>query len=368
MAKYLWQEEKWPEMHWDDSKLSKHLAEAHILQGQLLGKAAMFGTKDKNEAILNSMTEEVLHSSEIEGLLLNRDSVRSSLANHLGIETAGLKYPDHYSEGVVQVMMDATQNYTQKITAERLFAWHSALFPTGYSGMYKITVGQWRHGEEAMQIVSGAMGKQKVHYEAPPSSSVPAMMTEFLEWIENKQTETDPLIIAAIAHLRFVTIHPFDDGNGRICRTITECLLSRADNTPQRFYSLSAELMKHRKDYYNNLEAAQQSNLDVTQWIEWFICTLKDAIRAALDKTERVFEKTRFWDKYRELPLNERQAKVINMLLDGFDGKLTSSKWYKINHCSQDTALRDINDLISKGVLQKSPDGGRNSSYELIMP
>ena len=262
----------------------------------------MFGFKEQGESMLDSLTEEIIHSSEIEGESLNRDSVRSSVARQLGLAHEGLPKTDHYIEGVVQVMLDVTQHFQESLTKERLFGWHSALFPTGYSGIYKITVGDWRKGKEAMQVVSGAMGRQKVHYEAPPSSDVPQLMKQLLAWIDDVTLGIDPLIKAAVAHLWFVTIHPFDDGNGRLCRTVTEMLLSR-----------------------------------------------------------------RFWDEHKDLQLNDRQRKVLNMLLDGFEGKLTSSKWYKINHCSQDTATRDLNDLVKKNILKKSSEGGRSTAYEMLI-
>ena len=317
--------------------------------------------------MLDSLTEEIIHSSEIEGENLNRVSVRSSVARQLGLEHDGLPKTDHYIEGVVQVMLDATQHFQDSLTQERLFGWHSALFPTGYSGMYKITVGDWRKGEEAMQVVSGAMGREKVHYEAPPSSDVPQLMKQLLTWIDDTTLGIDPLIKAAVAHLWFVTIHPFDDGNGRLCRTVTEMLLSRADNTSQRYYSLSSEILNHRKDYYTQLEKAQHGGLDITEWIVWFLETLRKALDTALEKTEGIIRKVHFWDEHKDLQLNDRQRKVLNMLLDGFEGKLTSSKWYKITHCSQDTATRDLNDLVKKNILKKSSEGGRSTAYEMLI-
>ena len=317
--------------------------------------------------MLDSLTEEIIHSSEIEGENLNRVSVRSSVARQLGLEHDGLPKTDHYIEGVVQVMLDATQHFQDSLTKERLFGWHSALFPTGYSGMYKITVGDWRKGKEAMQVVSGAMGRQKVHYEAPPSSDVPRLMRQLLTWIDDTTLGIDPLIKAAVAHLWFVTIHPFDDGNGRLCRTVTEMLLSRADNTSQRYYSLSSEILNHRKDYYTQLEKAQHGGLDITEWIVWFLETLRKALDTALEKTEDIIRKVRFWDEHKDLQLNDRQRKVLNMLLDGFEGKLTSSKWYKITHCSQDTATRDLNDLVKKNILKKGSGGGRSTAYEILI-
>ena len=363
---YIWEDSNWPRMTWQDAQLAKVLADVNMLRGQVAGRMAMFGFNEQSNTMLDTLTAEIVNSAEIEGERLSRDSVRSSVARHLGIETNGLSNEDHYIDGVVQVMLDATQNYDKKLDVERLFGWHAALFPTGWSGMYKITVGDWRKGEEPMQVVSGAMGRQKVHYQAPPSSDVPMMTDDLLQWIEEEHN-VDPLVKAAVAHLWFVTIHPFDDGNGRLCRTITEMLLARADGTAQRYYSLSAEILRYRNDYYDNLERTQKGELDVTAWIEWFLQTLKDALTLSLRKTENVIRKVSFWDKHRETPLNERQRKVLNMLLDGFEGKLNSSKWYKINHCSQDTATRDINDLISKGILRKTDENGRNTSYELVL-
>ena len=361
---YIWQDSEWPKMKWQDSQLSKLLAEVNMLRGQLAGRMAMFGFTEQSDTMLDALTTEIVNSAEIEGQRLNRDSVRSSVARHLGIDTGGTVNEDHYIDGVVQVMLDATQNHQKKLDAERLFDWHAALFPTGRSGMYKITVAEWRKGEEAMQVVSGAIGREKVHYQAPPSSDVPMMMDELLQWIET-ENETDPLVKAAVAHLWFVTIHPFDDGNGRLCRTITEMLIARADNTARRYYSMSSEILKHRNNYYDKLEKTQKGELDITEWIEWFLTTLKAALTFSLNKTENVIRKVAFWDKHRDTPLNDRQRKVLNMLLDGFEGKLNSSKWYKINHCSQDTATRDIKDLIDKGMLRKTDEKGRSTSYEI---
>ena len=362
---YIWQEKEWPCMRWQDAELSKLLTEVNVLRGQLFGRLSMFGFEEKNESLLSALTQEIVHSAEIEGETLNHDSVRSSVARQLGLEYEGLPRTDHYVEGVVQVLMDATQNFNLPITSERLFGWHAALFPLGYSGTYKITVADWRQGEEPMQVVSGALGKQKVHYEAPISEDVPKMMEKFLAWINDDQNNVEPLIKAAVAHLWFVTIHPFDDGNGRLGRTISEALLSRADKTSQRYYSLSSVILGSRKEYYAHLEKAQKGDLDVTPWVEWFLTALKKALQNSLQQTSNVLNKIHFWERNRHVTLNERQRKVLNMLLDGFDGKLNSSKWYKINHCSQDTANRDINDLINKGILIKSKEGGRSTNYEL---
>lgn len=365
MARYIWQHAEWPKMAWNSEKISSLLAEVNFLRGKLLGRVSMFGFEEQSLSTLEFLTQEIVHSAKIEGEDLNRDSVRSSVAMQLGLPYEGLPNPDHYTEGVVQVMLDAVQHYDSPVDAERLFAWHGALFPTGRSGLYEITVAAWRKGTEAMQVVSGPLGHQTVHYEAPDSGDVPMMMADLLHWIEEKN-DLDALVKAAVVHLWFVTIHPFDDGNGRICRTLTELLLSRADATSQRYYSLSSEILNHRKAYYEQLEQSQKGGLDITSWIEWFLQTLKLAIENALLKTEYVVRKLQFWNKHRSIVFNERQRKVLNMLFDGFEGKLNSSKWYKINHCSQDTANRDIKDLIVKGVLRSTGEGGRSVNYELI--
>lgn len=364
--RHIWQDTDLRNMTWQDHVFSNLLSEVNLLRGKLLGRLSLFGFKEQSNSMLESLTEEIVRSSEIEGERLNRDSVRSSVARQLGLEYKGLPKNDHYIEGVVQVMVDATQHFQDSLNKERLCGWHAALFPTGHSGMYKITVGDWRQSKEAMQVVSGAMGRQKIHYEAPPSNEVPQMMQDLFEWIENETLSIDPLVKAAVAHLWFVTIHPFDDGNGRLCRTVTEMLLSRADGTSQRYYSLSSEILNHRKDYYAQLEKAQHGGLDVTEWITWFLETLGKALHVALEKTENTIRKVRFWDEHKDIELNDRQRKVINMLLDGFEGKLSSSKWYKINHCSQDTATRDLNDLVKKNILRKSNEGGRSTGYELL--
>ena len=352
-------------MTWAEEAFSGLLAEVNMLRGKLMGVISMFGFQEQNDTVLDAMSQEIVHSAKIEGQELDHDSVRSSVARQLGLSYGGLPVPDHFTEGVVQVMIDVTQHYDRPLDAERLFNWHAALFPTGRSGMYKITVGAWRCEGGAMQVVSGPMGHEQVHYEAPDNKTVPAMMNQFLSWVNATDDNIDPLVKAAVAHLWFVTIHPFDDGNGRLCRTITEMLLSRADQTRQRYYSLSSVFLSNRKEYYNHLEQAQKGNLDVTVWIDWFLRQLKEALLASLAKTEHVKAKRIFWDRHREVSFNDRQRKVINMLLNGFEGKLTSSKWYKINHCSQDTANRDINDLIHKGVLVREPGSGRSTAYEL---
>lgn len=361
---YLWQQSGWPHFSWDAESLISLLSEVRFLQGQLTGRLSVLGFEGMQQQ-LESMTQEIVGSSLIEGLQLNADSVRSSLARHLGMDDLGNVVPDHYSEGVVNVMMQATTQYNMELTPEVLFAWHAALFPTGHSNGVKITVASWRVGIEPMQVVSGPLGREKIHYEAPPSSSVPQLMDEFLQWINNTDG-TDPMIRAALAHLWFVTVHPFDDGNGRITRTITEMMLARADAMPQRFYSLSAEIMRQRKRYYEVLEHSQHGTMDVTEWIEWFLNALKNALMSAMQTTQRTLQKSAFWTRVADMPINERQRKVLNMLWDGFDGKLTTQKWAKINHCSQDTAHRDIVALIDLGILGKTAEGGRSTNYELL--
>lgn len=362
---YIWQYPEWPSFTWNDSRLISLLSEVRNLEGKIQGMMDGLGFDVQSMTALNVMTEDVLRSNEIEGVILNSDKVRSSIARHLGIDTAGLPQPDHYTEGVVQIMMDAVTNCNKPLTPERLFNWHAALFPTGRSGMYPITVGAYRTGGEPMQIVSGAMGKEKVHYEAPPSDVVPDMMTDFLTWINSDNTVIDPVLKAAVAHLWFVAIHPFDDGNGRLTRTITDMQLAKADGFPLRFYSMSAEILREKKAYYEILEHTTSNSTDITEWLEWFLNTMKSSILRAKETVKRVVCKSSFWQRHREIPMNERQVRVVNMLWDGFTGKLTSSKWAKITKTSQATALRDITDLIEKGILTAAADGGRSSNYLL---
>lgn len=362
---YIWQYPEWPSFTWNDSRLIALLSEVRNLEGKIQGMMGGLGFDVQSMTALNVMTEDVLRSNEIEGVILNSDKVRSSIAKHLGIDTAGLPQPDHYTEGVVQIMMDAVTNCNKPLTPERLFNWHAALFPTGRSGMYPITVGAYRTGGEPMQIVSGAMGKEKVHYEAPPSDVVPDMMTDFLRWINSDNTVTDPVLKAAVAHLWFVAIHPFNDGNGRLTRTITDMQLAKADGFHLRFYSMSAEILREKKTYYEILEHTTGNSTDITEWLEWFLNTMKSSILRAEETVKRVVSKSSFWQRHREIPMNERQVKMVNMLWDGFTGKLTSSKWAKITKTSQATALRDITDLIEKGILIAAADGGRSSNYLL---
>ncbi len=344
--------------------LMDKLARVRNLQGQFTGVLEMLGFDMRSAASLEALTADITKSSEIEGVILDTHSVRSSIAKHLGLPVDLKGQESHYIDGIVQVMLDATHNANEKLTPERLFGWHAALFPSGYNGLYKISIGQWREGEEPMQVVSGAWGKQKVHYEAPPSSAMESEMRQFLDWI-NSDGEIDPVIKAAIAHLWFVAIHPFDDGNGRITRTITDMMLARADGMPQRFYSMSARICRRKNEYYEILEKTQRGDMDITPWLDWFLDTLMAALTDAQETVNRIIQKSKFWEEYRGVITNVRQIKIINLLWDGFDGKLTSSKYAKITKCSADTALNDINDLISKGVLIRNPGGGRSASYSL---
>jgi len=333
------------------------------LHGQLAGRMSVLGFHEKSESLLSAMTEEMINSSEIEGILLNHNFVRNSIARRLGIEDDGLLVEDHYVEGLVDVMLDAVRKCREPLTDERLFDWHAALFPIGRSGMHKITVANWRKGEAPMQVVSGALGHEKVHYEAPASADVPAEMARLIDWCKN--AELSPFIMAGVAHLWVLTIHPFDDGNGRISRTLADMFLARLDRESARYYSMSAEINLNKKAYYEILERTQKGNLDITEWLLWFFDCLEKAIIRASGVIEHTLAKAAYWDRHREADINARQRKVINRLWDGFEGKLTSSKWAKICKCSQDTALRDINDLIAKGMLLNSGEGGRSANYIL---
>ena len=364
---YLWENSEWPALTWDEQGLSRLLAQVSREQGRLLGKMEALGFELRSEAHLHTLTEDVMKSSEIEGEKLERNQVRSSIARRLGMDIAGIIPADRDVEGVVEMMLDATGNYAQALTEERLFAWHAALFPTGRSGMGKIRVGDWRDDSDGpMQVVSGPIGREKVHYQAPPASHLPEEMSKFLHWFK-RSGEMDPLLKAGLAHLWFVTIHPFDDGNGRIARAIADMALARSENSSQRFYSMSAQIRRERNDYYTTLEWTQKGDLDVTRWQEWFLNCLLRAIEGAQDTLGSVLVKARFWERFAKEPLNERQIKVLNRLLDGFEGKLTTSKWAKLAKCSQDTAYRDILNLVEHGALQKDPGGGRSTSYSLVL-
>lgn len=365
MKAFIHQQDNWPNFTWKSDEIVNLLSEARNLQGRLIGKMESLGFDLRNEALLDTLTLDVLKSSEIEGEFLNPDQVRSSIARRLGMEIAGSVESDRNIDGVVEMMLDATQNCFKPLTADRLFDWHAALFPTGRSGMYKISVADWRKDTTGpMQVVSGAMGKEKVHFQAPDSSLVEKEMNLFLDWFSNNE-EIDLVLKAAVAHLWFVTIHPFEDGNGRITRALTDMLLAQSDKSNQRFYSMSAQIRIERKEYYEILEKTQKGNLDITEWIRWFLSCLINSLKSTDSLLVRVLFKADFWTKNSKTPINDRQKKLLNKLLDGFDGKLTSSKWAKIAKCSKDTAIRDINDLIEKNILQKESAGGRSTNYEL---
>ena len=365
MSVFLYQKDKWPNFTWRIDEIVNLLSEVRNLQGRLIGKMESLGFDLRNEALLDTLTLDVIKSTEIEGEILNSDQVRSSIARKLGMSISGSVRSDRNVDGMVEMMIDANQNCHKPLTVERLFDWHAALFPTGRSGMYRITVADWRKDTTGpMQVVSGAMGKEKVHFQAPDSSQVENEMMRFLDWF-NQAEGIDLIMKAAIAHLWFVTIHPFEDGNGRITRALTDMLLAQSDKSTQRFYSMSAQIRLERKQYYEILEKTQKGNLDVTEWIKWFLSCLKNALNSTDSILKRILFKADFWQRHVTTVMNERQKRLLNKVLDGFDGKFTSSKWAKIAPCSKDTAIRDINDLIEKGILQKEEAGGRSTNYEL---
>jgi Fic family protein len=366
MTQYIHELPEWPGFRWDESLLTQQLASVRHRQGRLLGRMEALGFDLRAEAVLTVLTEDVLKSSEIEGEVLDKSKVRSSIARRLGMDIAGLVPADRHVEGVVEMMLDATQKYAEPLTDERLFAWHAALFPTGRSGMSKIIVGAWRDASAGpMQVVSGPMGREHVHFEAPTTERLQAEMANFLHWFTHDAVKLDPVLKAALAHLWFITIHPFDDGNGRIARAIADMALAQSERSPQRFYSMSAQIRRERDDYYKVLEFTQKGGLDITAWLTWFLACLDRAIEGAEETLAGVIHKARFWEAIKDKPLNERQRKVVSKMLEGLDGNLTSSKWAKLTKSSPDTALRDINDLVERGVLVKDSGGGRSTSYSL---
>ena len=365
MSMYIHDQPDWPKFHWSHEALASQLAAVRHRQGRLIGRMEGLGFQLRAEAVLQSLTEEVLKSSEIEGEVLDREQVRSSIARRLGMDIGALTPVDRNVEGVVEMMLDATQNYAAPLTKERLFDWHAALFPTGRSGMTKITVGAWRDGAAGpMQVVSGPIGREHVHYEAPDATRLQSEMRAFLAWFNGKES-IDPVLGAAVAHLWFVTIHPFEDGNGRIARAISDMGLARSEQSPRRFYSMSAQIRVERKAYYDVLEATQKGSLDITPWITWFLGCLDRAFEGAETILANVLMKARFWEAYGREAISDRQRAILNRLLSGIEGKLTSSKYAALAKCSQDTASRDIDDLIRRGILAKDPGGGRSTSYSL---
>ncbi|MDP2285154.1 MAG: Fic family protein [Pseudohongiella sp.] len=362
---YIWQLNDWPAWRFDLAALAVPMAEVSRAQGLLMGRLADVGMDLRDLASLTVLTEDVVKTSAIEGEHLDTESVRSSIARRLGVDIGALAQIDRNVEGVVDMVLDATANCHAPLSRERLFGWHAALFPTGYSGLSRIKVGGWRDDAGGpMQVVSGPLGRQRVHFQAPSASRLEGEISQFLDWI-NGASKEPPLLKAGLGHLWFVTLHPFDDGNGRIGRAIGDLLLARADGSSQRFYSLSAQIQRERKAYYDILERTQKQSMDVTEWLAWFLNTLHRAVDQAQHTLDSVLTKARFWQRWATTPLNARQVKLINSLLDGFEGKLTTSKWAVIAKCSTDTALRDINDLLAFGVLRKTDAGGRSTSYEL---
>lgn len=364
---YIHERYDWPNFTWDMDLISVPLGEVRHLQGALLGRMQALGFPQQQESQLETLTLEILKSNEIEGEILNPEQVRSSLARRLGLEVSGLVPSDRNVDGVVDVLLDATRNYLAPLSRDRFFDWHTSLFPSARSGMYKIIAGAWRDDNSGpMQVVSGGMGRERVHFQAPAAERLELEMQRFMDWA-NSSLVLDPVLKAAIAHLWFITIHPFDDGNGRIARALTDMLLARSDGSPLRFYSMSAQIRLERNRYYQVLESSQKGDLDISEWLLWFLNCLRGALLATEITLNKVLQKASFWDKNRSVTLNERQRLMLNKLLDGFEGNLTASKWAKITKSSPDTALRDIQDLIRKDVLAKTAAGGRSTSYVLVL-
>ncbi len=360
---YIWRDDGWPRFRWDAGALLAPLADSRHKQGRLLGQMTRLGFELRLEAELRATVEDVIRTSEIEGEKLDLASVRSSVARRLGLPDAGLRPSDRKVEGVVEMMLDAMHGHAKKLTPERLFGWHAALFPTGYSGLRKIAVGDWRTDQDGpMQVVSGPLGRQKVHYEAPPARRLKAEMKRFLAWF-NDPPPMDGLLRSGVAHLWFVTIHPFDDGNGRIARAIADLALAQMEGTSQRFYSVSAQIQRERARYYQVLERIQKGALDITEWLTWFVVCFGRAIDAAEVEGRSVLRKAEFWRRFAEEPLSARQKTILNRFIDGFEGSLTARKWAALGRCSVDTANRDLNDLLARGLVVRNPGGGRRTSY-----
>jgi len=362
---YIHERSDWPHLRWDETRFSVRLAEVRHRQGRLVGRMESLGFRMRNETVLDTLSLEVVKSSAIEGERLDAGQVRSSIARRLGLDFGVTTAATRAVDGVVEMMLDATRHFRLPLTAERLFGWHAALFPAGRSGSRKITVGAWRPAEAgAMQVVSGPIGRERVHFEAPSADRLDREMNAFLDWFESSDP-LDPVLKAAVAHFWFVTIHPFEDGNGRIARAIAALALARADGTPERFYSMSAQIEAERHDYYANLESSQRGGTNITAWIEWFLPCLDRALGKAEEGVAAILRKSQVWEQVSAFPLNERQRKVLNRLLDGFTGKLSTSKYAKLAKCSPDTALRDIQALVAHGVLAREEGGGRSTSYRL---
>jgi Fic family protein len=362
---YIYDLEDWPRFNWRGDRLAGLLAAVRHRQGWLVGHMEALGFNLRQEAVLRTLTTDVLKSSEIEGERLDAEEVRSSIARRLGMDIGALQAADRHVEGVVEMVLDATREYDKPLTADRLFSWYASLFPTGRSGMRKIKIGGWRDDADGpMEVLSGPIGKERVHFQAPSVERLEQEMQSFLDWF-NTGADVDPVLKAGLAHLWFVTIHPFDDGNGRIARAIADMALARSENSPQRFYSMSAQIRQERDAYYDILENTQKSTMDVTPWMEWFLGCLGRAIDGAQTILSAVLAKARFWERVKDVSLNDRQRLILNRLLDGFEGKLTTSKYAKLAKCSQDTALRDILALVERGILIRNEAGGRSTSYAL---
>lgn len=363
---YIHERSDWPAFRWNTGTLAARLAAVRHRQGRLLGRTEGIGLELRNDATSRTLTQDVVKSSEIEGVILDDEQVRLAIARRLGINIGALTHIDRDVEGIVELVLDATRHYDTPLTAERLFDWHAALFPTGRSGMRKITVGVWRADRSGpVQVASGPSGREHVHFQAPNADRVDTEMNTFLAWY-NRKSDVDPVIRAAIAHLWFVTIHPFEDGNGRIGRAITDMALAKSERSTERFYSMSTQIQQERKAYYEVLETTQKGDLDITRWLDWFLNCLEKAIEKADAALASVLSKAHFWRDYAQIPFNSRQCDMLNRILDGFEGKVTSSKWARIERCSPDTALRDISELVAQGILQKEPAGGRSTSYSLV--
>jgi Fic family protein len=363
--RYIHEQKDWPKLSWDEAQLATLLAKVRHHQGRLLGRMEGLGFALRNEASLAMLTSDVVKSSAIEGEFLDPEAVRSSIARRLGLDNGGAAASNREVEAIVELMLDATQHYRKELTTERLFNWHASLFPTGRSGMRRIEVGGWRTAEAgAMQVVSGPIGREKVHFEAPAADRLENEMAAFLKWLR-EPVGVDPVLVAGVAHFWFVTIHPFEDGNGRIGRAIADMALARADGSAQRFYSMSAQIELERKQYYSELERSQRGSLDITAWLEWFLECLGRSLQQAEDALQGIIRKAKLWDLVNLNPVNERQRKVLNRLLDGFEWKLTTSKYAKLAKCSADTALRDIRTLFEQGMLTQNEGGGRSTSYSI---
>jgi len=364
---YIHEQREWPNFDWDGAQLAPLLAEVRHRQGRLLGRMEALGFSLRGEAGLTTLTADIVESSAIEGEILDPRQVRSSLARRLGLDVGGAIHASRHVDGIVEMMLDATRHYLVPLTAERLFGWHAALFPAGRSGMRKITVGAWRTEEAGpMQVVSGGIGREKIHFEAPHAERIVAEMDAFLNWYNLPANGMDPVLKAAVAHLYFVTIHPFEDGNGRIARAIADMALARADGIPERFYSMSAQIETERSDYYNMLELSQKGAMEITPWMTWFLECLGRALDRAIEIHAGVMRKAKLWEQINQLPVNDRQRKVVNCLLDGFQGNLTTSKYARLTGCSPDTALRDIQELLARGVFLQNPGRGRSTNYRLM--